>query len=304
MTTIYFPDVSHYQQGLSLTGAVACIAKATEGTTFVDSAYVGFKAQAGKLGIPFAAYHWIHAGDVPGQARHAFSVVGAGVPLMIDDEDTHDGLSVARTLAFVNAYRALGGTVTLEYLPHWFWAQHGSPDLRPLVNAGLSLVSSNYSGYSDTGAGWAPYGGMTPAIWQYTASQVFNGYKCDFNAFKGTVEQLRALFTGGSQVTKPEVDMAQPRFFLLKQSAADSGSACITGGGPTLGWRTIATWATVQALAAEWGLSVDIKTWPQHTTAEANDLYGKPAAEHTGGGLTYDDAVKAAEEGANRAEDS
>jgi hypothetical protein len=194
--TIYFPDVSNHQAGLSLAGAVACIAKASEGTTFVDRAYAGFKAQARAMGIPFCAYHWLHANDVPGQARHAFSIVGRDVPLMIDDEDTGDGLDINRTLAFVRAYRALGGTVTLEYLPRWFWAQHGGPDLRPLAAAGLSLISSNYRPYSDTGAGWNPYGGMTPAIWQYTSSQPFNGMAVDFNAYKGTVEQLRALFNG------------------------------------------------------------------------------------------------------------
>ena len=198
MTTLFYPDVSHYQAGLSLAGAVACIAKATEGVTFNDRSYTTFKAQAQGLGIPFGAYHWLHASDVPGQARHAFAVVGPSVPLMIDDEDTGDGLSIPRTLAFVQAYRALGGVVTLEYLPRWFWAGHGSPDLRPLAAAGLSLISSNYTAYSDTGPGWNPYGGMTPAIWQYTSRQMFNGQECDFNAFKGTVDQLRALMYGGA----------------------------------------------------------------------------------------------------------
>jgi hypothetical protein len=208
--TIYYPDVSHYQAGLNLSGAAACVAKATEGTSFVDPAYAGFKGQAARLAIPFAAYHWLHAADVAGQAKHCFSVVGAGVPLMIDDEDPTDGLSVDRTLQFVRAYRALGGTVTLEYLPRWFWSNHGSPDLRPLAAAGLSLVSSNYTGYSDSGVGWLPYGGVAPKIWQYTSSQVFNGYKCDFNAFKGTVEQLRALFGLAPAPPYHEEDTVRP----------------------------------------------------------------------------------------------
>ena len=194
--TIHYPDVSNYQACLSLAGAVACIAKATEGVTFNDRSYSTFKAQALAAGIPFAAYHWLHAYDVPAQARHAYAVVGPATPLMIDDEDTGDGLSIPRTLQFVQAYRALGGTVTLEYLPRWFWAGHGAPDLRPLAAAGLSIVSSNYTAYSDTGPGWNPYGGVTPAIWQYTSTLPFNGYPCDFNAFKGTVTQLRALFHG------------------------------------------------------------------------------------------------------------
>jgi hypothetical protein len=197
--TLFFPDVSNHNSGFDLSPYPAAIAKATEGTTFTDSLYPGFKAQAAALGIPFAAYHWLHAFDVPAQARHAFAVVGPNVPLMIDDEDTRDGLDLNRTLAFVKAYRALGGTVTLEYLPRWFWAAHGSPDLTPLAAAGVSLISSNYpsGGYSEGGPGWSPYGGVTPAIWQYTSTPH------DMNAFKGTADQLAAVFAG-----TPEDDMA------------------------------------------------------------------------------------------------
>ena len=64
-----FPDVSNYQAGLSLAGAPACIAKATEGTGFVDHTYPGFKAQAQSMGIPFAAYHWVNTEDVAAQAK-------------------------------------------------------------------------------------------------------------------------------------------------------------------------------------------------------------------------------------------
>ena len=313
--TTFFPDVSHYQQGLNLTGAAACIAKATEGTSFVDYTYQGFKAQAAKLAIPFAAYHWIHAGDVLGQAHHAFDIVGPGVPLMIDDEDTRDGLSVARTLAFVNAYRALGGTVTLEYLPRWFWANNGSPDLRPLAAAGLSLVSSNYGGYSDTGAGWLPYGGVAPKIWQYTSSQVFNGYKCDFNAFKGTVAELRALFTGTATATKEvEDDM-----FLAQVTGQQA--VWLSNG---VKYRGVANYSTFLTLRDQVGCKhVVVKTAadlidlcgepeapgpdPVTLTAEQMALVAaaaKAGAEQGAGGPTHDELVAAAEEGANRAEDS
>lgn len=205
--TTHFPDLSHYPdadpntpgtQTLDLHDVVALITKATEGTTYTDPTYATYRDRARAKGIPFAAYHWLHAYDVPGQARHAFSVVGPDVPLMIDDEDTGDGLSIARTLEFVREYRALGGRVVLEYLPHWFWQAHGSPSLQPLIDAGLALVSSNYTTYSDNGPGWAPYGGMTPAIWQYTSSLVLDGAaKVDMNAFKGSVDELRTLFNGG-----------------------------------------------------------------------------------------------------------
>lgn len=187
---LQFPDVSNYQQGFSLTPYPAAIAKASEGTTFTDATYRNFKAQAAALKIPFAAYHWLNTADLQAQAEHAYSVAGS-VPMMWDCEA--DGATVPRILEITARYRKLGGTATLVYLPRWWWRDHlGSPDLTPLQQAGLSLISSAYpsGGYSDNGIGWAAYGGVAPTIWQYTSTPH------DMNAFKGTAAQLAAVFAG------------------------------------------------------------------------------------------------------------
>jgi len=241
--TIHFPDLSHHKQ-VSLDGAVALITKATEGTSFVDPSYAGYKADAAKRGIPFCAFHWLHAADVAGQAKHCFSVVGPGVPLMIDDEDPTDGLSLGRTLAFVQAYRALGGLVTLEYLPRWFWSNHGSPDLRPLAKAGLALVSSAYprSGYTEQGVGWLPYGGVYPAIWQWSDAHPFNGQAVDFNAFKGTVEDLRVLW-GLSSYAPPHHEEDTVRPMLVRFADATD---------PAQVWYCDGQWRR-KVLGAWWG---------------------------------------------------
>lgn len=191
--TIFFPDLSHYKTP-PLDGAIALITKATQGTSFVDSTYAGFQQSASKLGIPFAGYHWVDTSDLGAQAANAYRIMG-GTPCMWDAEAT--GATVARLVDLTKRYRALGGNPRLVYLPHWWWQDHlGSPSLQPLADLGLGLVSSAYpaAGYSETGVGWNGYGGMTPVIWQYTDKQQFNGWSVDFNAFKGTVEQLRRLF--------------------------------------------------------------------------------------------------------------
>ena len=186
--TIKFPDYSHYQAGHSLAGAPALIAKGTEGTGFVDSAYRDFKTRAAAAGIPFMGYHWINTTDIAAQAAHAYSVM-PDVPVMWDAEAT--GVTVPRLLDITKRFRALNGNPHSIYLPHWFWSGHmGSPDLRPLEAAGLYLISSNYplGGYTEDGRGWLPYGGVTPKQWQYTSTPV------DMNAFKGTVDDLRRLW--------------------------------------------------------------------------------------------------------------
>lgn len=205
--TIFYPDLSHWDAGRGVRvqpGTVAVIAKATHGTAFVDSAYTTYRAQAAQVGAVFGAYHWLNHGNAAAQARFCRDHVGT-VPVMVDAEDMPGNtgyagpLTVADIAEFITALRAAGGVCHLVYLPRWYWRDHmGSPDLSPLVRLGVGLVQSDYGvPYSDTGRGWQPFGGMTPAVWQYTDAQPYSGSHSDFNAFRGTVDQFRALISGG-----------------------------------------------------------------------------------------------------------
>ena len=86
------------------------------------------------------------------------------------------------------------------YLPHWYWAGNlGQASLAPVIDLGMLLVSSDYTTYSDTGPGWAPYGGMTPVIWQYTSTGTLNGVSnVDMNAYKNTLADFQAQATTGA----------------------------------------------------------------------------------------------------------
>ena len=204
--TIYFPDLSGHQAGLRLERkTVAVIAKATEGTTFHDLSYPSFKRQARRRKSVFAAYHWLWSGS-PTEAEWAFAHVGPKVPLMIDAENLSVNTSVAMILSFVHYYRKLGGIVHTVYLPKWYWESRlGSPDLTALGKAGLLLVASDYISYSDNGEGWQPYGGLTPVWWQYTDRLGYAGHSVDFNAFKGTVQELSNVLNYGT-LTGPKPD--------------------------------------------------------------------------------------------------
>ncbi len=199
--TIKFPDVSHHNAPLSMAGAPVVIAKATEGSGFVDPSYSDFHRQANTAGVPFMGYHWVNTDSIASQAANAHSVMGS-TPCMWDAEAT--GVTVMRLVDLTNQYRGRGGVVHMVYLPRWFWHDHmGAPDLSPLVQLGLHLVSSNYTAYSDFGPGWTPYGGMTPVQWQYSDNVPFNGKPVDFNAFKGTADQYQELISGNTK----EADM-------------------------------------------------------------------------------------------------
>jgi hypothetical protein len=187
--TIFYPDIASFQKGIDLAGALCVVAKATEGTGYVNPEYGTFHDEAARHGTVFAAYHFLSAGNGTGQAAHCHAVAGK-TPTMLDFEPTptsRPGLGDA--VAFTDAYRAAGGVLHLVYLPHWYWQELGSPSLAPLTARKLQLVSSNYAaGYTDapSGAGWQGYGGMNPAIWQYSSTTPFSRMSVDFNAFRGS----------------------------------------------------------------------------------------------------------------------
>lgn len=221
--TIAYPDVSNYEGNMLLEAlTVAVCAKASEGTTYTDPYYAHFKAEAERVGAVFFAYHFLHAGNGAAQARHCFSVTGPGVNVMIDHEPTTgSNPSVQDAIDFATEYRALGGLCTLDYLPRWYWQQLGSPSLAPLAQAGLSLVASNYTGYSDDGPGWAPYGGLTPVIWQWTDALAYSGQRVDFNAYRGGVDQLRALLGYTAPATAP-TRTQEDTMLILREQGSDS----------------------------------------------------------------------------------
>lgn len=257
--TLLFPDLSQFQGGISLQGTQAACARASEGDWLTDPTFAVHRAQAAALGIPFHAYHFMDSGPTPeAQAKHCFGIAGT-TPMMVDLEPIpappsagpeagghtvgsawkwlselgHTaGLraaafiskpTVAQALAFVDAFRKLGGVTHLLYLPMWYWTIIGQPSLEPFADRNMALVSSDYvTTYRDTGPGWASYGGMTPQIWQWTDHRVLNGIPCDYNAFRGSAAELHSLASTGRR--EPQ----QWRVWKTggKRSLAEIAAAC------------------------------------------------------------------------------
>jgi hypothetical protein len=204
--TIFGPDISSYQSGLSLarlTSASFVMAKTTEGTYYTDADYQAWRGQAAQLGKPFVWYHFLSGESAAAQAQHTAANVGnSALPGMLDAEPAGSfSPSLAQIIAYVDAAHAAGLNLRLIYLPEWYWQQIGSPSLSALAERGVSLVSSAYPGGSgspsgiypgDGAAGWRSYGGMTPLIYQFTNQASDGGQALDYNAFRGTTAQLVA----------------------------------------------------------------------------------------------------------------
>jgi hypothetical protein len=215
--TIFFPDVSNFQTGLRIQpGTPAVIAKASEGDYHTDASYQGFKAQAAAVGAVFSAYHFLKAGGGAGQADYCHAIVGS-TPIMLDVET--EGTSrpnVADCAAFIARMKQLGGRVWGVYYPHWYWSQTGGD----LASLGVAIIASGYpGGYSDTDPNWNAYGGKAPDIWQYTDGQPYGGMSVDFNAYRGTVQQLGDLINGAA--TTGESGMTPFDIWAFKNARLD-----------------------------------------------------------------------------------
>jgi hypothetical protein len=259
--TVFGPDISSYQAGLNLarlTDAAFVIAKTTEGTYYTDSAYPGWRAQAAAIGKPFVWYHFLSGEDATAQAGHTAAKVGdKALPGMLDFEPA--GIfspTLAQAVAYIKAAQAAGLRLVLVYLPRWYWQQLGSPDLSELAALGVQLVSSAYPGGNgspaqlypgDKAAGWQPYGGMTPLIYQFTDKATDGGQSLDYNAFRGSIAELVAA-----------LDPTAPAPTPTPTSTEDDMSFAIvpiaTGLGPDgSGAVTVITPPPANSGAAGWG---------------------------------------------------
>jgi lysozyme len=219
--TIFGPDISSYQNGLvisRLANASFVIAKTTEGTFYTDADYQSWRQQTENVGKPFVWYHFLSGESAAAQARHTLANIGdAQLPGMLDAEPAGSfSPSLAQMVAYVDAAHAIGLNLRLVYLPRWYWQQIGSPGLSALASRGLSLVSSSYPGGSgsapsiypgDGAAGWQAYGGMTPLLYQFTNQATDGGQLLDYNAFRGSVDQLAAALAGSTSIPSEDDDV-------------------------------------------------------------------------------------------------
>lgn len=199
MTTTFWPDISGHNPGLDLSGTDVLCAKATQGTSYVNPLYRDQISHAKRFGF---AYHFLEGQHPAAQAEHCHNIIGkTGLMLDVEEVGAGNDPTLGDAVAFIDAYRFRGGICHLCYLPHWYWQHLGEPDLQPLRARNIYLVSSEYpsAGYSSDGPGWDAYGGSHPLVWQYTDRQRYHNQSIDFNAFKGTIDDLRSYVLTGQK---------------------------------------------------------------------------------------------------------
>lgn len=199
-------DVSHYQGTIdwaqvAQSGRAFGIAKATEGTGYVDPKLATNFAGMKSAGVVRGAYCFFHADEDPiAQADHYLAtaqLAQGDLPPILDLETTNgqSGSAVlAATIAWLDHVNAMTGAKPILYTSRSFVNNTlGNP-------AGLDAHAELWL------ANWGPACPNLPApftawpFWQYSDSGSVPGISgaCDVDQFNGTLSDLHAITIGGA----------------------------------------------------------------------------------------------------------
>lgn len=200
--------------------------KATEGGSYVDPQFAYAMARAKNAGMPLiGAYCVNHKGDQTPQVDKFIRVLDSGAPfwrnelfmVQLDCErwSNKDGVyAYEPSLAEIHAWCDLfvqrtGGRLTpIVYAPRWVYGDSLRGLRYPLwaSDYGSNPAVPYRQAYPGDGSSrWSAYSGITPAVLQFGSRTTIGVQSiCDANAFRGTLDQLRALI-GDDDVSAQEV---------------------------------------------------------------------------------------------------
>lgn len=175
--------------------------KVSQGTSsvYLSQGSLAMIHRAVAAGMLVVGYHWLVPGNEDAQAV-AFStaLTQAGLTAGVSDVEDIDAnrrptLSIAGIRSFHDACNRRGAYVAFMYLPHWYWADLGLPNLAGLPTLWASSYPSNRAGnphdlYNAVdGSRWASYGGLPVGPLQFSSAAILAGYQpVDVNAYQGT----------------------------------------------------------------------------------------------------------------------
>lgn len=209
---LYGVDVASYQgypdwKRVYDSGIRFAFSKVTENTGYVNPTWKHNRDGMTSLDefLP-GAYHFLHGGNGAEQARyflrHAGDVTGFAVALDVEAS----GADAATAREWVAEFKdATGGHPVIGYFPRWYWEQQGRPDLTFFD----TIWQSHYVSGSGSPAAlygkvpsswWEPFGGEPISILQFSSSGSVPGIsgRCDVNAFRGTLAELKEIALGGT----------------------------------------------------------------------------------------------------------
>lgn len=196
-------------------GIVFFTHKIGEGRSYDDPLDATNLAAAYEAGIEFiGGYYVVRTGDVTAQVDNCIALADRDEPWwrtfpgwfwQVDLERwPYDSVAASVGIEFGKQLRARTGRQVILYASRGQYGDQLTGWDGPLWNAAYGTNPEGpfrdiYPG--DTSTRWAPYSGQVPAILQYGSRAIIAGLTtCDANAFRGTLDQLRALITGDAEM--------------------------------------------------------------------------------------------------------
>lgn len=229
--TLFGVDVSEHQDGMSLKqaareGMAFAIIRTTDGT-YKDRTYRSHLEDAESAGMLTAAYHYLRnpseGTSVAQQVQASIEVMGDKKRPMWIDVETEAGLHVDHIRACKREFEAQGVRVigVYSYVPYWEGRiQPSEPDSHEFGALWVAAYGRNAHGTprelypGDTHRQWGyPLGNQKPVIWQYGSNARVAGRSVDINAYRGSRDQLKALFTGTTPTTSKEEEKLTTKYF-------------------------------------------------------------------------------------------
>lgn len=231
--TIFGIDISDHQRGFDLARAKAegiefAILRLCDGA-YVDKAFREHLAGAERAGMLVSTYWYLRSPSEGTTIAQQVDVIDRqmngrrDLGVWIDVESvTRTGRKLLTGNDVWAAKRELerrGYTVPGIYSGAWYWEHMpgGEPSMDGLGHLWVSNYGRNRRGsyralYEGDGGsnhrGWSyPLGDRKPDILQYGSNGLVAGYAVDINAYRGTREQLAAIFTGKQPQKKEELSM-------------------------------------------------------------------------------------------------
>ena len=233
MTTIFGVDVSEHQDGMSLKqakreGMEFAILRLCDGT-YRDRTFRSHLADAENAGLLVSTYWYLRAPSEGSTIAQQVDVIDQQMGGRRDlgvwiDVESVSGNRKLLTGADVGAAKreleARGYHVPGIYSGAWYWEQMpgGEPSMDGLGYLWVSSYGRNRTGaprdlYDGDGGnahpGWNyPLGNRKPDLLQYGSNAHVAGHIVDINAYKGTRDQLAAIFNG-TNPTKEEITVSE-----------------------------------------------------------------------------------------------
>jgi GH25 family lysozyme M1 (1,4-beta-N-acetylmuramidase) len=270
-------DVSHYDKITDLQaarrfGIAGIIAKATQGTSFVDGTYPAIRRKAAAAGMLFGAYHFLERGHVEEQVAHFLAVAKP------DDE----------TLLALDHEPYGAKTPTLEDARHFCELIAAKVGRKPVIYSG-NLIKEQLAGHVDNFFSghrlWlAQYGSKpvtqrswaAPWLHQYTGDGVGpephnipgisipGGRGIDINSFDGDEVKLRVEWLSDPALPISTIDQPAHGVLWLQQSLNALGASPRVKEDGDIGPKTI---AAVREFQRKAGLKVDGVAGPLTTAS-------------------------------------